>query len=136
MSYYKKIFSVFGIVAFVIAAISIISYRYNSGQTTQQLPDKKVKISHQPRSVALPLFVAKEKGFFKSNNVDIDLVELTTSNLVAESVQTGDADLSQYTTSVAGLNANEKDPNKMMIYTSGQTMGWTICQNIFWNNET
>jgi NitT/TauT family transport system substrate-binding protein len=124
MSYYKKIFSVFGIVAFVIASISIISYRYNSGQTTQQLPDKKVKISHQPLSVALPLFVAKEKGFFKSNNVDIDLVELTTSNLVAESVQTGDADLSQYTTSVAGLNANEKDPNKMMIYTSmGDNLG-------------
>jgi NitT/TauT family transport system substrate-binding protein len=124
MSHYQKIFSVLSVIALVVASVSIVNYRYNTTQIIQQLPDKIVKISHQPLSVALPLFVAKEKEFFKSNNVDIDLVELTTSNLVAESVQTGDADLSQYTTSVAGLNANEKDPNKAFIYTSmGDNLG-------------
>jgi NitT/TauT family transport system substrate-binding protein len=108
----------------IIAILGIFFYQ-NSAQsgnknpnTVSQLPDRKVKIAYLPLTSTLPFFIAQEKGFFKANNVEIEATELGTSNLTAEAVQRGDYDLSYYTTAVAGLNANQKDPNKVLIYTT------------------
>jgi ABC-type nitrate/sulfonate/bicarbonate transport system substrate-binding protein len=85
---------------------------------TSSIPTKKVKIAYLPLSSTIQLFVAKEKGYFQKYGVDIELAELATSNQTAEGVQSGDFDLNFYTTSVAGLNAYNKDPGKFLIYSS------------------
>ncbi len=126
--------TILGILAvIVIITGGIFLYNQNSiknnsiANTISQAPTKKVNITYLPLSTVLPLWVAKEKGFFIQNNVDVELSELATSNLNAEAVQSGTSDLNYYTTATAGLLANEKDPNKVLIYSgnvSNKDINW------------
>jgi ABC-type nitrate/sulfonate/bicarbonate transport system substrate-binding protein len=113
------------IALFVLAAVVIVTgilfYQGYKGVKNNQngsLPDKVVKISHMPLSSAFPVFIAKEKGFFQKNGVNVELTELANSNLNAEAVQSGSADLNFHTNDVATIGANENDPNKVLIYSA------------------
>lgn len=84
------------------------------------LSSRKIKLGYLPLSPSTVAFVAKEKGFFQKNNVDVELIEMSTTNQTAEGVINGDLDLNYYTSSVATLNANAKTPNKFKIYSVSQ----------------
>jgi NitT/TauT family transport system substrate-binding protein len=111
-----KIFSIITGFAILISVIFFAINSRNNLNPKNETTNKTVKISNLPLSSSYPLFIAKEKGFLEKNGVNVELTELANSNLNADAVQTGSVDLNFHTNAIATIGANEKDPNKVLIY--------------------
>lgn len=68
----------------------------------------KVKVGVFPVSSALPYFVAVERGYFKEQNIDAEMVKLMGAPPIVQGMLTGDLDAGANLVTVDGMNANTK----------------------------
>src|SRR6202048_4237957 len=74
----------------------------------------KVKIGVFPVSSSLPYFVAVERGFFKEQNVEPEMVRLLGGPRDAGAMITNQIDASAVLVTIEGMNANIKKPGVAM----------------------
>jgi len=70
----------------------------------------KVKVGVFPVSSSLPYFVAKERGFFKEQNIETEMVRLIGGPPNVAALITGQIDVAAVLVTIEGMNANEKKP--------------------------
>lgn len=68
----------------------------------------KVKVGVFPVSSALPYFVALERGYFKEQGIDAEMVKLMGAPPIVQGMLTGDLDAGANLVTVDGMNANTK----------------------------
>src|SRR3546814_2611232 len=68
----------------------------------------KVKVGVFPVSSALPYFVALERGYFKEQNIDAEMVKLMGAPPIVQGMLTGDLDAGANLVTVDGMNADTK----------------------------
>ena len=78
----------------VLAAIIIIVGAIFIFSPNQKVQEKEiVKIGYLPITASLPLFVAQENGYFQEEGLEAELVKAETSNIIMESLVSGNLDL-------------------------------------------
>lgn len=70
----------------------------------------KVKVGVFPVSSSLPYFVASERGYFKEQNIDTEMVRLIGGPPNIAALITGQIDVSAVLVTIEGMNANVKKP--------------------------
>jgi NitT/TauT family transport system substrate-binding protein len=68
----------------------------------------KVKVGVFPVSSALPYFVGLERGYFKEQGIDAEMVKLMGAPPIVQGMLTGDLDAGANLVTVDGMNANTK----------------------------
>ncbi|MBV8285519.1 MAG: hypothetical protein JOZ35_01200, partial [Hyphomicrobiales bacterium] len=74
----------------------------------------KVKVGVFPVSSSLPYFVAVERGFFKEQNVEPEMVRLIGGPPNVAAMITNQIDASAVLVTIEGMNANIKKPGVAM----------------------
>jgi len=74
-----------------------------------QAPDK-VTVGVFPLSSSLPYFVALERGFFKEENIEPEMIKLMGGPANVAAMMTGQIEVSAVLVTLEGLNANVKKP--------------------------
>ena len=93
----------------IALALSIIAV----GAAPAQTPDK-VRVGVFPVSSTLPLFVAIERGFFKENNIEIEMTRLIGGPPNVAALIGNQIDASAVLVTIEGMNANLKKPGVAM----------------------
>ena len=78
------------------------------------LAQDKVKIGVFPVSSSLPHFVAAERGFYKEQNVDVEMARLIGGPPNISALITNQIDASAVLVTIEGMNANVKKPGVAM----------------------
>src|SRR5437763_1539192 len=110
---YKTIWTIVIIAILVIGGIWYASSNNQSAKTETT----KVKIASLPNVQGLPVYVAIEKGYFKDEGLDVELVKFEAPNQIIDALLQGQVDLAHPggATGIAGI-ANFKNPGKLKIY--------------------
>lgn len=74
----------------------------------------KVKIGVFPVSSSLPHFVAAERGYYKEQNLDVEMVRLIGGPPNVSALITNQIDASAVLVTIEGMNANSKKPGVAM----------------------
>jgi NitT/TauT family transport system substrate-binding protein len=74
----------------------------------------KVKVGVFPVSSTLPYFVAVERGFFKEQNIETEMVRLIGGPPNVAAMITNHIDASAVLVTIEGMNANIKKPGVAM----------------------
>jgi NitT/TauT family transport system substrate-binding protein len=90
-------------------ALSLIAV----GATSAQAQDK-VRVGVFPVSSTLPLFVAIERGFFKENNIEVEMTRLIGGPPNVAAMIGNQIDASAVLVTIEGMNANLKKPGVAM----------------------
>lgn len=93
------------------------------------LAQDKVKVGVFPVSSSLPFFVALERGFFKGQNIDAEMVRLIGGPPNVSALITNQIDASAVLVTIEGMNANLKKPGvAMYISINGQNAQYQMEQ--------
>lgn len=82
--------------------------------STASLAQDKVKIGVFPVSSSLPHFVAAERGFYREQNLDVEMVRLIGGPPNISALITNQIDASAVLVTIEGMNANVKKPGVAM----------------------
>lgn len=89
----------------------------------------KVKVGVFPVSSSLPFFVAQDRGFFKEQRIDAELVRLIGGPPNVSGLITNQIDASAILVTIEGMNANLKKPGvAMYISLNGQNAQYQMEQ--------
>src|SRR5215468_3813564 len=89
----------------------------------------KVKVGVFPVSSSLPFFVAQERGFFKEQGIDAEMIRLIGGPPNVSALITNQIDAAAVLVTIEGMNANLKKPNvAMYISVNGQNAEYQIKQ--------
>lgn len=94
---------------FVIAALAALA-----AFTAPAVAQDKVKVGVFPVSSTLPYFVAVERGFFKEQNIETEMVRLIGGPPNVAAMITNQIDASAVLVTIEGMNANIKKPGVAM----------------------
>ena len=93
------------------------------------LAQDKVKVGVFPVSSSLPFFVAQERGFFKDQKIDAELVRLIGGPPNVSALITNQIDASAVLVTIEGMNANLKKPGvAMYLSINGQNAQYQMEQ--------
>jgi NitT/TauT family transport system substrate-binding protein len=93
------------------------------------LAQDKVKVGVFPVSSSLPFFVALERGFFKDQSIDAEMVRLIGGPPNVSALITNQIDASAVLVTIEGMNANLKKPGvAMYISVNGQNARYQMEQ--------
>jgi NitT/TauT family transport system substrate-binding protein len=93
------------------------------------LAQDKVKVGVFPVSSSLPFFVAQERGFFKAQGIDAEMVRLIGGPPNVSALITNQIDASAVLVTIEGMNANLKKPGvAMYISVNGQNARYQMEQ--------
>jgi len=84
-----------------------------AGATSAQAQDK-VRVGVFPVSSTLPLFVAIERGFFKENNIEVEMTRLIGGPPNVAALIGNQIDAAAVLVTIEGMNANLKKPGVAM----------------------
>ncbi len=76
----------------------------------------KISVGYLPIYVDLPLFVAKDKGFFTKHGIDAELKRFESSPNIGASLINGDIDAGASIATTVVLSTESRDPGKMKIF--------------------
>jgi len=108
------------------AACAALALGLGSGAPLAQ---DKVKVGVFPVSSSLPFFVALERGFFKDQNIDAEMVRLIGGPPNVSALITNQIDASAVLVTIEGMNANLKKPGvAMYISVNGQNARYQMEQ--------
>ena len=89
----------------------------------------KVKVGVFPVSSSLPFFVAQDRGFFKEQNIEAEMVRLIGGPPNVSGLITNQIDASAILVTIEGMNANLKKPGvAMYISLNGQNAQYQMEQ--------
>ena len=100
-----------GLATLLVAVLAVILFRVNPPPTI-----KPVRIGYLPIYVDLPLFVAKEKGFFQQRGVRVELVRFASSPDIGTALTTGDIQFGASIAYSVALSNESRDPGKLRIF--------------------
>jgi len=108
------------------AACAALALGLGSGAPLAQ---DKVKVGVFPVSSSLPFFVALERGFFKQQGIDAEMVRLIGGPPNVSALITNQIDASAVLVTIEGMNANLKKPGvAMYISINGQNAQYQMEQ--------
>lgn len=84
------------------------------GLNTPARAQDKVRVGVFPVASTLPLFVAIERGFFKENNIEVELIRLIGGPPNVAAMIGNQIDASAVLVTIEGMNANLKKPGVAM----------------------
>ena len=89
----------------------------------------KVKVGVFPVSSSLPVFVAQDRGFFKEQRIDVEIIRLIGGPPNVSGLITNQIDSSSVLVTIEGMNANLKKPGvAMYISLNGQNAQYQMEQ--------
>ena len=89
----------------------------------------KVKVGVFPVSSSLPVFVAQDRGFFKEQRIDVEIIRLIGGPPNVSGLITNQIDASSVLVTIEGMNANLKKPGvAMYISVNGQNAQYQMEQ--------
>ncbi len=89
----------------------------------------KVKVGVFPVSSSLPVFVAQDRGFFKGERLDVEIIRLIGGPPNVSGLITNQIDASSVLVTIEGMNANLKKPGvAMYISLNGQNAQYQMEQ--------
>jgi NitT/TauT family transport system substrate-binding protein len=94
-------------VLLAVAAVSFFSC------TKHKAP---VRIGYLPIYVDLPLFVAKEKGFFDKRGVQVELIRFASSPEIGTALLTGDLQFGASIAYSVVLSTESRDPDRLKVF--------------------
>jgi NitT/TauT family transport system substrate-binding protein len=96
---------------------------------TPVLAQDKVKVGVFPVSSSLPFFVAQDRGFFKAQRIDVEMIRLIGGPPNVSGLITNQIDASAVLVTIEGMNANLKKPGvAMYISINGQNAQYQMEQ--------
>ncbi len=108
-----------------LVALVTVPFILDSGGTGEAVRENRVNevhIGYLPITASLPLFVAKEKGYFDSQDIEVELVKFESSNLIMDSIIKGELEGSGSVAFNTLFAIEEKFPNQMeVIDSNGET---------------
>ncbi len=104
----------------VIAAMATVATSLACSVATGQ---EKVKMGLFIASSAMPYFIAKERGYFAAENLDVEGIPLATHPLIVQGLVKGDLDAASNLLSLEGANINALRPNTLQYFSLN-------CQNV------
>jgi len=103
----KKILMILIIVLIIVSLFSVFYFRQD--KTT-------VKIGYLPILASLPLYVAQENGYFVEEGVNIETVQLQSSNQLVDALVRGDIDIVVESSAVPALIVETIDSGELKIF--------------------
>jgi len=77
---------------------------------------ESVRIGYLPILASLPLYVAQENGYFADANIQIETIQLQSSNLLVDALIRGDIDFVVESSAVPAIIAETIDPGKIKVF--------------------
>jgi NitT/TauT family transport system substrate-binding protein len=102
------------LVIILVVVLGGVYYFTTKEKTNISLETTTIRAAYLP--IALPIFIAQEKGFFADAGLDVQLQKFSSANLMTEAIARNDVDVAEgigYSTLFAFENAS---PNKFRIY--------------------
>lgn len=109
-----------GAIIIVVIVVGLVLGNKNDNTKTNQTTTK-MTVGHINLANDLPAYVAKEKGYFTAENLDVTLKKLDSSKLATDALYAGDVDASAGSSTVPLLGAESKEPGKVKVYALGYT---------------
>lgn len=109
-----------GAIIIVAIIVGIIVGTSGDDKKTNQTATK-MTVGHINLANDLPAYVAKEKGYFEDENLDVTLRKLDSSKLATDALYAGSIDASAGSSTVPLLGAESSQPGKAKIYALGYT---------------
>ncbi|MEK6953009.1 MAG: ABC transporter substrate-binding protein [Nanoarchaeota archaeon] len=100
-------------VMLIILALAIVGL---SLSLTSKEKTRNVKIGYLPIMASLPLYVAQENNYFTEQGIQIETVQLQSSNQLVDALVRGDIDIVVESSAVPALIAETVDPGKIKIF--------------------
>lgn len=117
----KNIMWVGAIIVVAIVVGLIIGNSNNDNGKKNNQATTKMNVGHINLANDLPAYVAKEKGYFADENLDVTLKKLDSSKLATDALYAGSIDASAGSSTVPLLGAESSQPGKAKIYALGYT---------------
>lgn len=86
--------------------------------TSNQQKSNKIKVGYLPMVSSLTHFVAVERGFYTDQGLDVEAVEIKTSNLIAQELSTGHINIGVELALTPLLKQNELAENSITIFST------------------
>jgi NitT/TauT family transport system substrate-binding protein len=99
---------------FLIAAVTAVVLTTPKEEANK--PPQAVQIGYLPIYVDLPLFVAKERGFFEKHGVRADLHRFGKSPEIADALNTGEIQFGASIAYASVLATESRDPGRLKIF--------------------
>ena len=99
------------LVIIIVLSIGVIYLLYPRAEET-----KPVRIGYLPIVASLPLYTAQENGYFEEQGINIEAIQIQTSNQIIEALIRGDIDIGIGLSSVPILAVESKDPGKIKVF--------------------
>lgn len=109
-----------GLIVVVAIVVGIIIANNNDDEQKNTVATKMM-VGHINLANDLPAFVAKEKGYFSNEKLDVTLKKLDSSKLATDALYAGSIDASAGSSTVPLLGAESSQPGKAKIYALGYT---------------
>lgn len=97
-----------------VLTVGLLALGTSFGATAQS-PDK-VRMGLFISSSAMPYFIAKERGYFAAENLDVEGIPLATHPLIVQGLVKGDLDTASNLLSLEGANINALRPNTLKYF--------------------
>ncbi|WP_035724484.1 ABC transporter substrate-binding protein [Bradyrhizobium sp. ARR65] len=111
------------------AALMLVLLAVFAAQPAPSRAGDKVTVGVFPVSSSLPYFVALERGFFKEENIEPEMIKLMGGPPNVAAMMTNQIDVSAVLVTLEGLNANVKKPGvAKYIALNSQTKVWKMEQ--------
>lgn len=100
----------------LIAALVIVVLRLRQPAQPTSVATETVRIGYLPIYVDLPLFVAKERGFFSQRGVNVELVRFSSSPEIGTALLSGGINLGASIALPVALSTEIRDPGRLKIF--------------------
>ncbi len=97
----------------VIASVTVLA---TTAVCSAAFAQDKVKMGLFIASSAMPYFIAKERGYFAAENLDVEGIPLATHPLIVQGLVKGDLDAASNLLSLEGANINALRPNTLQYF--------------------
>lgn len=108
--------------------VAIVALAASSAFCNHALAQDKVKMGLFIASSAMPYFIARERGYFAAENLDVEGIPLATHPLIVQGLVKGDLDTASNLLSLEGANINALRPNTLQYFSIN-------CQNVKYQVE-
>jgi NitT/TauT family transport system substrate-binding protein len=116
----------------ILAALALLAL--GAAAPDRATAQDKVSVGVFPVSSSLPYFVAVERGFFREQNIEPEMIKLMGGPPNVAAMMTNQIEVSVVLVTLEGLNANVKKPGvAMYISLNSQTKVWKMEQFVVRN---
>jgi NitT/TauT family transport system substrate-binding protein len=126
----KKLIIIFSVLVAISAIIAVGFYRRSPANSNDGKQRKKVVINEAVRTLLyLPLYHAKEKGYFTDEGLDVDIVTAGTATNSFAAMVSGEADFSQADPMYVPISREKGGKTKVVAQVVARIAVWGLTKN-------